>query len=193
MVTFLLRFSIFPFVGGYMMLIVPAEDRERKYGQSRVHLHNMWAAMTSVWRLFRDTDLITECEYKATNYSGYYRSEEELRAPFCDEASPVVKAGLRIKSLEISHRVPYSMKQMKKTKKENGGKEDIDTSVGRFLWTIRSWTEHIFLQALSSRSQVSRRDVVNTFYDRLLEHLKQQDMSSCGWNNIIAYIVITKK
>ncbi|XP_071086277.1 uncharacterized protein [Haliotis cracherodii] len=179
--------------GGRMMLMVPAEDRERKYGQSRVHLQNMWVAMTSVWRLFRDTDLITECEYEAANYSGYYRSEEELRAPFCDEASPVVKAGLRIKSLEISHHEPYSMKPMENTKEENGWKEDIETSVARFVCTIRSWTEHIFLQALSSRSQVSRRDVVNTFYDRLLEHLKQQDISNCGWNNIIAYIVITKK
>ncbi|XP_071086503.1 uncharacterized protein [Haliotis cracherodii] len=58
--------------GGYMMLIVPAEDTERRYGQSRVHLQNLWAAMTTVWRLFRDLCVITKCEYEAANYKNNY-------------------------------------------------------------------------------------------------------------------------
>ncbi|XP_067670275.1 uncharacterized protein [Haliotis asinina] len=170
--------------GGCMMMILPAEVSGRRYGQSRVHLQNLWIAMTKVWRLLRDLRVITKSEYKAANFSSYYRSEEELRAPFSDAASQVVQAGLRIKSLEICHQEPNSMKC--------GVMADRETSAGRFVWTIRSWTERIFLQALSNRSRASRLDVVNSFYDRLLEHILQQDLSDCGWNNIIAYLVIVK-
>ncbi|XP_046557406.1 uncharacterized protein LOC124266648 [Haliotis rubra] len=177
--------------GGCMLLIVPAEDTERKYGESSVHLQNLWVAMTTVWRLLRDMHQVTQCEYEAANYPGYYRSEEELRAPFHDKDSPVVKAGLRIESLLMQHEHIHIMPQRRK--QETGNKEDLDSSIPKFVSAIRSWTEYMFTQALSSRSSESRRDVVNSFYGLLVEHIKQQDIYTSEWDNIIAYIVITKK
>ncbi|XP_046349996.2 farnesoic acid carboxyl-O-methyltransferase-like [Haliotis rufescens] len=180
--------------GGCMLLIVPAQDTDMKYGESRVHLQNLWVAMTTVWRLLRDLHQVTECEYEAANYPGYYRNEEELRAPFRDDASPVVKAGLRIKSLTLTHEKVHILTQRCKDKEqETEDKDDLESSVSKFVSAIRSWTEYMFMQALSSRSPDSRRDVVNTFYDLLVEHIKQQDISTCGWDNVIGYVVITKK
>ncbi|XP_048256779.1 uncharacterized protein LOC124130991 isoform X2 [Haliotis rufescens] len=180
--------------GGCMLLIVPAQDTDMTYGESRVHLQNLWVAMTTVWRLLRDLHQVTECEYEAANYPGYYRNEEELRAPFRDDASPVVKAGLRIRSLTLTHEKIHILKQRcKDIEQETEDMDDLESSVSKFVSAIRSWTEYMFMQALSSRSPDSRRDVVNTFYDLLVEHIKQQDISTCGWDNVIAYVVITKK
>ncbi|XP_067673022.1 uncharacterized protein [Haliotis asinina] len=172
--------------GGHMLLIVPAEDTERKYGECSVHLQNLWVAITTVWRLLRDMQHVTQCEYEAANYPGYSRTEDELRAPFLDEASPVVKAGLRIKSLLIQHERIHIMQ-------ETGNTQDLDSSIPKFVSTIRSWTEYMFRQALSSRSSEYRRDLINSFYDLLVEYIKQQDMYTSEWDNIIAYIVIMKK
>ncbi|XP_046557384.1 uncharacterized protein LOC124266629 [Haliotis rubra] len=156
--------------------------------------------MTTVWRLLRDMHQVTQCEYEAANYPGYYRSEEELRAPFLDEDSPVVKAGLRIESLLMQHERIHIMPQRRKEEKSvvssftrHGNKEDLDSSIPKFVSAIRSWTEYMFTQALSSRSSESRRDVVNSLYDLLVEHIKQQDIYTSEWDNIIAYIVITKE
>ncbi|XP_067673021.1 uncharacterized protein [Haliotis asinina] len=177
--------------GGCMLLVVPAEDTERKYGESSVHLQNLWVAMTTVWRLLRDMQHVTQREYEAANYSGYYRSEDELRAPFLDEDSPVVKAGLRIESLLIQHERIHIMSQRRK--EETGNTENLTGFVPKFVSAIRSWTEYMFRQALSSRSSESRRHLINSFYDLLVEHIKQQDMYTSEWDNIIAYVVIMKK
>merc|ERR1711907_119951 len=107
--------------------------------------------------------LITTAELQATSLIMYYRTKEEVAAPFNDTESTCYKQGLRLVSCETAvTKCPYHQSWL-----ADGG--DARAHAKRFVPTMRTWSNSTFETALDSqnRSVEERAGLVDELFQRL--------------------------
>lgn len=120
----------------------------------------MFDTMNALWAGMVEDRLITQDEYRATNFPQVYRTVEEFCAPFADIGSPVRQAGLELEHVET--RVvscPFA----------EGFKEHGDAArfAAEYIPTLRSWSEPVFANGLSGERAIKdRAALVDEFYGR---------------------------
>ena len=122
--------------------------------------HSMFDKFTQHWRSLLNADKITQEEFRRATFVQHYRTLDEFKAPFANHDTPVMKAGLRLKSARTQlTKCPYQMAFM-----EAGGAMSASQYATSLIPTMRSWSETVFLSALSSRPPTEAQAIVDEFY-----------------------------
>jgi hypothetical protein len=146
---------------------------------------NMFDTFDMLWRRLVENGTITEAEYRNTAFPQFYKTVEEYCAPLTDPASAVHESGLRLESAET--RVvpcPYAARFA-----EDG---DVESFAVSYVPTLRTWSETVFFNSLSSdRSEEERRDIVDGFYRSYVD-LVREDPTGHAMDYVHIYMVVSK-
>ena len=122
--------------------------------------HSMFDKFTQHWRALLSADKITQEEFRRATFVQHYRTLDEFKAPFDSQDTPVMKAGLRLKSARTQlTKCPYQMAFI-----EADGAMSASQYATSLIPTMRSWSETVFLSALSSRPPAEAQSIVDEFY-----------------------------
>ena len=122
--------------------------------------HSMFDKFTQHWRALLNADRITQEEFRRATFVQHYRTLDEFKAPFDSQDTPVMKAGLRLKSARTQlTKCPYQMAFI-----ESDGAMSASQYATSLIPTMRSWSETVFLSALSSRPPAEAQKIVDDFY-----------------------------
>lgn len=112
------------------------------------------------WRDLRDEGRITEQEFIRATFAQHYRTVEEFTDPFNDPSSAVLKAGLKLISVETRLTpCPYNALYQ-----EAGTKMSSADYAASLIPTTRSWSETVFRTALDSRPEAEIQTLIDAFY-----------------------------
>ncbi len=143
--------------GGRLVLANFCQDEAGHYlgftGQ-----RNMHDTFAKHWRGLRDAGGNTDAEYRAAAFPQFYKTVAEFRAPFDDAASKVREAGLTLLHCETrTTPCPYAARF--------AIERDAAAFAAAYVPTLRSWSENVFLGALSpARPAAERHALVDRFY-----------------------------
>jgi len=136
--------------GGQGVIATLAKDPQGRYlGWNGVEgTANMYGELNKCWDAMLADGLITAAEHESATFCNYYRTEEELRAPFEGE-----RLGLRLRKLEWRPiQCPFG--------REQGTPEEV-------VGTVRTWSNSTFESALGdNRSGSEKKKLVDHLYDR---------------------------
>lgn len=145
--------------GGFLALFNFGIDEEGRY-LGHTGGVSMFDTFNEIWRELVSDGVITQAEYKATNFPQVYRTVDQFCAPLADSNSPVYQAGLRLEHVE-TRVVPCPFAE---DFKRHG---DPAAFAESYIPTLRSWSERVFLAGLSGdRPLDERAEIVDTFYRR---------------------------
>jgi hypothetical protein len=121
---------------------------------------SMFDKFTQHWRELLNKEKITQEEFRRATFVQHYRTLEEFKAPFESSDTPVMKAGLRLKlaSTQLTE-CPYQ-----KAFVDADGSITSEQFAASLIPTMRSWSETVFLSALSDRAPEEAQAIVNEFY-----------------------------
>ena len=129
---------------------------------------NMFDTFNALWRDLAEDGTITAAEYRDTNFAQCYRTVDRFCAPLRDPASPVHRAGLRLKHVET--RVvacPFA-----RDFAEHG---DAERFAVEYIPTLRSWSEHTFVAGLSpDRPAAEKQAIIDRFYDSYADRVRRE-------------------
>ncbi|KAA8497474.1 N-methyl-L-tryptophan oxidase [Porphyridium purpureum] len=133
----------------------------------------MYEEMNSCWSEMKQSGRISQHEYEAATFPNYYRSTEELSAPFLDGS-----VGLKLKHLDWRYsECPYGR-----------GKG----SPAELIGTIRTWSNSVFLSALSDeRCAEEKAALVDELYERYAQRIAN-DPSHHAMDYVHAYLLAEK-
>ena len=172
--------------GGRLVFMNFGKDEEGRYLGNTGGV-NMFDTFELHWRAMADAGEITADEYDAATFAQAYRTPDEFKAPLVDPQSPVHEAGLRLVSSHTGvtgcpYRAAY----------------DANPSMGArafaqsYIPTLRSWSETVFLNALSpDRPDTERRALVDAFYQRY-EDMVAADPDGHAMDYVHCYLAIEK-
>ena len=146
--------------GGRLVILNFGKDDEGRYLGNTGGV-NMFDTFDRLWNAMADDGRITGQEYIDASFSQFYRTKEEFCAPLLDENGPVHAAGLRLVSAENTvtgcpYRAAFDG--------SDGAMSAREFAVS-YVPTLRSWSETVFLNALSDdRSADERAALVDAFY-----------------------------
>ncbi|XP_078603216.1 uncharacterized protein LOC144877186 [Branchiostoma floridae x Branchiostoma japonicum] len=113
-------------------------------------------------KAFVDDGTITEDEFVHTTFAMYYRTVDEVKAPFEVENSTVQKAGLRMLSAW------EKMIESQLYQKFNENRLGVNDFARGVVSGFRAWSNSTFLSGLAdTRSDQEKADIVDKFYNRL--------------------------
>ena len=122
--------------------------------------HSMFDKFTEHWRSLLNADKITKEEFRKATFVQHYRTLAEFKAPFDNRDTLAMKAGLRLKSAYTQlTKCPYQRAFI-----EADGEMSASQYAASLIPTMRSWSETVFLSALSSRPPVEAQAIVDEFY-----------------------------
>ncbi|KAK2140173.1 hypothetical protein NP493_5941g00000, partial [Ridgeia piscesae] len=111
----------------------------------------LFGSMSDIWRDMMREQLITEDEFLTTLAPWYFRTEEDLAAPFEDTHSPVRNSGLRLLAME-THNIKCSWRE-RWTKLNKQDNTEARTHALSFVKWIRTWANVTFAKGLSSEKK----------------------------------------
>jgi hypothetical protein len=171
--------------GGFLALFNFGIDEEGCY-LGHTGGVSMFDTFNQLWRDMRDQGAITADEYAATNFPQVYRTVAEFTAPLNDPSSPVYQAGLRLEHAE-TRVVPCPFAEAFKA----GGMNAADFAKS-YIPTLRSWSEPVFLNGLSSeRPAQERAALVDQFYTAY-EALVAQSPEGHAMDYVHCYMICRK-
>lgn len=139
----------------------------------------------NLWRGLADEGVITDAEYRATNFPQVYRTVAQFIAPLKDRDNPVYRAGLRLEHAE-TRVVPCPFAE---DFKRHGNAYNFATA---YIPTLRSWSEPVFLAGLSNaRTVTERRQIVDEFYRRY-HRLVADKPEGHGMDYVHCYMICRK-
>lgn len=143
--------------GGKLVFVNFCRDEQGQYLGATDGI-NMFNTFNSIWQRFMDDGVINADEYRAMTLPQYYNTPDEFAVPFQDKNSEVVKAGLRLDSIETRRvRCPFA-----EDFKKHG---DAKKFAREYIPTIRTWNESIFHAGLSTtRRADERREIIENYY-----------------------------
>ena len=120
---------------------------------------SMFDTFARLWRGLADAGVITEAEFRATNFPQAYRTVEEFAAPFEDPSSRVRKAGLRLEEIATLHtRCPFEAAF-------TDDHRDPVRFAREYIPTLRSWSEPTFVAGLDpARGAAEIAGIIDRFY-----------------------------
>lgn len=172
--------------GGRLVIISFGKDEQGRYLGNTGGV-NMFDTFDQHWRALRDEGVISSDEYTAATFAQVYRTPEQFTAPLVNEASPVYTAGLRLVSAHTGFtRCPY------REAFDGDGKMSPREFAQSYVPTLRSWSETVFANALSTeRSAEDRIAIVDAFYQRY-EDMVASTPDGHAMDYIHSYLAIEK-
>ena len=172
--------------GGRLVFMNFGKDEEGRYLGATGGV-NMFDTFELHWKAMADEGRITADEYDAATFAQVYRTPEEFKAPLVDEGSAVHAAGLRLVSAHTGVTpCPYAGAFA-----ENPGM-GARAFAQSYIPTLRSWSETVFLNALSfDRPEAERRELVDEFYQRY-EDMVAADPAGHAMDYVHCYLAIEK-
>ncbi|MCY4311686.1 MAG: hypothetical protein OXC54_10335, partial [Rhodospirillaceae bacterium] len=151
--------------GGHLALFNFGIDEEGRYLGNTGGV-SMFNTFNELWRDLVDRGVITDDEYRETNFAQCYRTVAQFCAPLNDRSNPVYKAGLRLKHVETRVvRCPFE--------RDFADHRDPDRFAVAYIPTLRSWSEHTFVAGLSAdRSPTEKQEIVDRFYDAFEDRVR---------------------
>ena len=127
---------------------------------------SMFDTFNRLWRDLVTQGVITEAEYRATNFPQCYRTPEQFAAPFRDPESPVYQAGLRLDDIGTLHtRCPFEAAF-------DAGETDAEGFAESYIPTLRSWSEPTFVADLAgTRPGAEIAPIIDRFYGAYQEEV----------------------
>ena len=123
--------------------------------------HSMFNKFTEHWRALLSSGRITQEEFRKATFVQHYRTLDEFKAPFNNPASTISKAGLTLKHAGTQlTKCPYQ-----KAFIDSEGTMSPKQYAASLIPTMRSWSETVFLSALSSRPPEEAQSIVDAFYN----------------------------
>lgn len=170
--------------GGFLALFNFGID-ENGYYLGNTGGVSMFDTFNRLWSGLAESGVITQAEYRATNFPQVYRTVDQFRAPLEDINGAVYKAGLRLEHLE-TRIVPCPFAE---SFRQQG---DAAAFAKSYIPTLRSWSEPVFLAGLSkSRSAQERAAIVEDFYSRY-EALVAAQPEGHGMDYVHCYMICRK-
>ncbi|KAL8581135.1 hypothetical protein ACOMHN_033583 [Nucella lapillus] len=172
--TFLLRRAAELKSGGVLFVSTPTHDPEMNLGGVRHSAQGIMEAQLKVWRQMRDEGKITQEEFVDTNFYRYIAHLEEVKDPFKDPQSKVMKAGLRLLRAERVL-IPCILKKAWQEKLDKEGVDDRAAWAKGVVGQHKCWSEHAFIRGLAStRSQHEREALVHELFERVEKEILAQ-------------------
>ncbi|MEL6795077.1 MAG: SAM-dependent methyltransferase, partial [Pseudomonadota bacterium] len=171
--------------GGFLALFNFGIDEEGRW-LGHTGGVSMFDEFNRHWAAMRDEGRITAAEYRATNFPQVYRTVDEFTSPLNDPASAVRAAGLTLEHVETRVvRCPYAAGF------EAGDYADAAAFAEAYIPTLRSWSEPVFVNGLSSRPGAEAGALVDEFYRRY-EAAVAADPSGHGMDYVHCYLICRK-
>ncbi|WFU07245.1 SAM-dependent methyltransferase (plasmid) [Rhizobium sp. CB3171] len=152
--------------GGTLCVMNPGIDEAGNYlgNTGGVHIFNTF---NELWTAFAKEGIITEAEYKNTNFSQHYRTISECTIPVTDKDNIVYKSGLRLEHAET--RIVKCPKA-----KSLSEHQDSFRFANEYVPSLRSWIEPTLLRGLSlQRTNVETSrimdDLFQSFHDSVVK------------------------
>jgi len=173
--------------GGRLVMLNFGIDEEGRYLGNTGGV-NMFDTFSNLWEEMASQGKITDQEFIDTAFPQYYRTIEEFCAPLLDESSAPFQAGLRLVSAKTGVvRCPY-----RRAFDESAGAMSAREFAISYIPTLRSWSEAVFLNGLSSeRSPEEKAAIVDTFYQRYEEKVAS-DPNGHAMDYVHCYLAIEK-
>jgi hypothetical protein len=121
---------------------------------------SVFDTLNALWRQLVDEGLLTEDEYRRTNFPQVFRTTAQFTSGLLDQKGDVWAAGLRLESIERRiQECPFA-----RSFEEH---RDPDRFAREYVPTLRSWSEPTFANGLSpDRPPHERLAVLDEFYGR---------------------------
>ncbi|CAG9460401.1 unnamed protein product [Pedinophyceae sp. YPF-701] len=151
---------------------------------------NMFATMNRLWKKMADDGRITQEEFKNTTMCNYYRTKEELVAPF-KEGTAVHAAGLRLVSCETRVvRCPFRDAFLDGS---GAGGKDPAKHAAWYVPTLRTWSNSTFTTGLDAtkRSAEERAALADEMF-AMYEKEAAADPEGHGMDYVHGYLVLEK-
>lgn len=173
--------------GGFLALFNFGIDEEGRW-LGHTGGRSMFDEFERHWRAMRDEGRIGAGEYRDANFPQVYRTVEEFTAPLVDEAGPVRAAGLTLEHVETRVvRCPFAEAFTA------GGYADAAAFASAYIPTLRSWSEPVFVKALSAeRPAAERAALIDEFYGRY-EAAVASDPAGHGMDYVHCYLIVRKE
>ncbi len=144
--------------GGRLVLYNFGIDEQGRY-LGHTGGESMFDTFNRLWQGLVADGVITETEYRNTNFPQHYRTVAEFAAPFNDPANPVYRAGLRLEEIETQHtRCPFEADF-------TDGHRDPVRFARAYVPTLRSWSEPTFVAGLDqARGPAQISEIIDRFY-----------------------------
>jgi SAM-dependent methyltransferase len=149
---------------------------------------SMFDTFNDLWAQMATEGLITKKEYTNATFPQFYRTKEEFCEPLTDILSPVYAAGLRLVSAHTGLvRCPY-----RKAYEDSSGSMSSRKFAISYVPTLRSWSETVFLNALSlNRPAEQKRDLIDYYYKQY-ENLVASNPTGHAMDYVHCYLAIEK-
>ncbi|MGF1465002.1 MAG: SAM-dependent methyltransferase [Sandaracinaceae bacterium] len=151
--------------GGEMVLVNLARDDEGRFLGRTGQGACMHDTLHELWRDLRDEGRIDADAYRRGTFQNFYKSEEELTACLRDPRSEPHQRGLRLVSSRIEV-VPC----VYRARFDVDG--DVDAFADGLMRTVRSWSEHTFVDAAGGGAEA--REVASELYRRYRDRIASE-------------------
>lgn len=145
-------------IGGQMIFVNLSKNSKGMYLGNNLKDKNLHEILHSIWKAFMVNGEITSEEYESATFQNYYRSEEEY-IKGVNDVSGLEVCEMKTELIECPYRKRFN---------DDG---NVDKFAIGLMKTVRSWSEHVFLNALSAE-RVNKQCIVNRFYNRFIEAIK---------------------
>jgi hypothetical protein len=170
--------------GGRLVLVNFVKDEAGRYLGNTGGV-NMFDTFNELWQRLVAEGVISDEEYTRMTLPQYYKTVEEFTQPLTDAASAVYRAGLRLEQCE-TRIVPCPFA----TEFRRHG--DAARFAREYIPTLRSWTESIFVGALSPGRPPEERQAIIDRYYAAYEALVRDNPAGHGMDYVHIYMTLAK-
>ncbi|MEM7252136.1 MAG: SAM-dependent methyltransferase [Pseudomonadota bacterium] len=146
---------------------------------------DMFDTFDRLWQQLRDRGVITQAEYRNTNFPQTYRTVEQFTEPFNDPQHPVYRAGLRLEHVETRVvRCPFAEDF------ERHG--DAERFAREYIPTLRSWSEATFLGGLDPSRPPEQAEAIADEYFNSYEDEVRRAPHGHAMDYVHCYLILRK-
>lgn len=150
---------------GTLCVVNPGIDKDGHHLGNIGGVH-LWNIFNDIWKKFVNDGVITETEYRSTNFPQHYRTVAECIEPVTDPRNAVFRSGLRLEHVET--RIVRCPKARAFTEHR-----DVDRFVNEYVPSLRSWIEPTMLKGISlNRPSNERNSIIDKLFEQFTDHVK---------------------
>nr|VFK81043.1 MAG: SAM dependent carboxyl methyltransferase [Candidatus Kentron sp. SD] len=166
--------------GGKMVFVNLSRNSEGMYLGHNKKDKNLHEVLHDIWRAFKEEGKISREEYESATFQNFYRSEEEY-----------IKGVEEMGGLEVLHIRTELIKCPYRKKFDEDG--DTEKFASGLTGTVRSWSEHVFFEAISSRKDAreNKKEIIDAFY-RQFEEEVANNSKNYSMDYIENYLLVSK-
>jgi hypothetical protein len=166
--------------GGKMVFINLSRNSEGMYLGHNKEDRNLHEVLHDIWRTFKEKGKINRKEYESATFQNFYRSEEEY-IKGVEEVGGLEVLEIRTELIKCPYREQLN---------EDGDAEKFALGL---TGTVRSWSEHVFFEAISSRKDAieDKQGIIDDFFRQFKEEVENSPRSY-SMDYIENYLLVSK-